>query len=219
MLRCWSCEARFVPKMVWKNAIIRGRSETAGGPYRLYRCPLCMKLSRIESSRRGRLFASPDRDFGILDYLLGWIDAPEASDFLRIAQWHQVHADRRRQFFLRDGDTRYARGRWYERLRAGIHRLFGRAAEPRFSEAADSEPPPNRESKPPEPPPQVPLPHPYRILGVSRDATPSEIRAAFRRLAKKWHPDKQVGSDPEQLELAARRLAELVDAYNDLTGS
>ncbi|MDD3373902.1 MAG: DnaJ domain-containing protein, partial [Methanoculleus bourgensis] len=28
----------------------------------------------------------------------------------------------------------------------------------------------------------------YEILGVSRDATPDEIRAAYRRLAKQYHP-------------------------------
>lgn len=33
----------------------------------------------------------------------------------------------------------------------------------------------------------------YHILGLNEDATPLEIKAAFKRLAVKYHPDKHPG--------------------------
>jgi len=36
----------------------------------------------------------------------------------------------------------------------------------------------------------------YKILGVEREATPAQIKRAFRKLAKRLHPDK--GGDPEK---------------------
>lgn len=35
----------------------------------------------------------------------------------------------------------------------------------------------------------------YDLLGVARDATPAEIRSAFRRAVKEWHPDRN--DDPD----------------------
>ena len=30
----------------------------------------------------------------------------------------------------------------------------------------------------------------YKILGIKKDATDAEIKKAYRKLALKWHPDK-----------------------------
>ena len=52
---------------------------------------------------------------------------------------------------------------------------------------------------------------PYRVLGVSPDASDEEIKRAYRLLAKKYHPDLNPG-DPE----AARKMQEVNAAYDQI---
>lgn len=52
---------------------------------------------------------------------------------------------------------------------------------------------------------------PYRVLGVSPDASDEEIKQAYRRLAKQYHPDRNPG-DQE----AARKMQEVNDAYDQI---
>ena len=52
---------------------------------------------------------------------------------------------------------------------------------------------------------------PYKVLGISRDASDDEIKQAYRRLAKKYHPDLNPG-DKE----AARRMQEVNAAYEQI---
>jgi DnaJ-class molecular chaperone len=52
---------------------------------------------------------------------------------------------------------------------------------------------------------------PYEVLGVDRKASPNDIKSAFRRQAKKLHPDANK-NDPK----AASRFAELNAAYEIL---
>ena len=49
----------------------------------------------------------------------------------------------------------------------------------------------------------------YRILGVSRDANDRQIKKAFRKLAIKYHPDKNKAKDAEAKfrEIAEGRLS------------
>ena len=52
---------------------------------------------------------------------------------------------------------------------------------------------------------------PYSVLGVSQDASEEEIKAAYRRLAKKYHPDL----NPDDAE-AARKMNEINAAYEQI---
>ncbi|HXF42954.1 MAG TPA: J domain-containing protein [Pyrinomonadaceae bacterium] len=53
----------------------------------------------------------------------------------------------------------------------------------------------------------------YDILKVSRKASRSEIRSAYRRLARKLHPDRNNGSEESTLEFA--KIAEAYDVLSD----
>ena len=58
--------------------------------------------------------------------------------------------------------------------------------------------------------------NPYEVLGVSKDATQDEIKAAYRKLAKQYHPDKYVGNPLS--DLAQEKFKEINEAYETLTG-
>jgi curved DNA-binding protein CbpA len=56
---------------------------------------------------------------------------------------------------------------------------------------------------------------PYTVLGVGRNATSSEIRAAYRDLVARYHPDKHSGNPLEGL--AAEKMAEINRAHEILS--
>jgi len=53
---------------------------------------------------------------------------------------------------------------------------------------------------------------PHDVLGVSPGASPQTIKAAWRRLARRHHPDL-TGDDPAASRKATRLMAEINDAY------
>lgn len=57
---------------------------------------------------------------------------------------------------------------------------------------------------------------PRVVLGVEPGATPTEIKAAWRRLARTHHPDL-TGDDPALSRVATRKMAEINEAYAALT--
>ena len=55
----------------------------------------------------------------------------------------------------------------------------------------------------------------YEILGVSRDADEKKIKAAYRKLARKWHPDLHNGKDKEAAEEKFKAINEAYEVLSD----
>ena len=53
---------------------------------------------------------------------------------------------------------------------------------------------------------------PYKVLGVSPDATDDEVKKAYRALARKYHPDNYAGSD--LADVAEEKMKEINAAYD-----
>ncbi len=53
---------------------------------------------------------------------------------------------------------------------------------------------------------------PYKVLGISREATDEEIKKAYRELARKYHPDNYVNNP--LAELVEEKMKEINEAYD-----
>jgi DnaJ-class molecular chaperone len=53
----------------------------------------------------------------------------------------------------------------------------------------------------------------YKVLEVSKNATTAEIKKAYRKLALKWHPDK----NQDNIEDATKKFKEISEAYEVLS--
>ncbi|KAG4189112.1 hypothetical protein ERO13_A08G207100v2 [Gossypium hirsutum] len=56
----------------------------------------------------------------------------------------------------------------------------------------------------------------YTILGIRKDASFSDIRTAYRKLALKWHPDRYV-TNPAVAGEAKLRFQQIQEAYSVLS--
>tara|TARA_X000000950_G_scaffold106656_2_gene134315 strand:- start:1288 stop:2001 length:714 start_codon:yes stop_codon:yes gene_type:complete len=56
----------------------------------------------------------------------------------------------------------------------------------------------------------------YKILEVEPNASENEIKAAYRKMVKKYHPDKLRGQDPAMIKGAEEKFREVQKAYETL---
>lgn len=56
--------------------------------------------------------------------------------------------------------------------------------------------------------------NPYQILGISPDASDDEVKKAYRKLSKKFHPDANIGN-PHQAEYT-EKFKEVQNAYKTI---
>ena len=57
----------------------------------------------------------------------------------------------------------------------------------------------------------------YEVLGVSKNATDQDIKSAFRKLSRKWHPDMQAGKSDSDKKVAEEKFKEIAEAYEVLS--
>ena len=59
---------------------------------------------------------------------------------------------------------------------------------------------------------------PHRVLGVPPGSSDAEVKAAYRKAALRWHPDRHAGSDPATAADAAERFRRASEAFARLSG-
>jgi curved DNA-binding protein CbpA len=57
----------------------------------------------------------------------------------------------------------------------------------------------------------------YKVLGIAKNATESEVKSAFRKLALKFHPDRHATSSQVNQDAANKRFKEVAEAYEVLS--
>jgi hypothetical protein len=97
--------------------------------------------------------------------------------------------------------------------------LHGR---PRSRDGVGTPPPPPAAAPPPAAPPppsETPRTRALRTLGLEGEPGADAVRAAFRQLARRWHPDRHPGASEQARAVFCQRFAQISGAYEQLIGN
>ena len=102
----------------------------------------------------------------------------------------------------------------FERFSERFGAPASKEREPRQGPREDPRRERPRSTAPPKPvaPPSPAL----GVLGLGAEASPTEVAAAYRKLAHTYHPDKVAGEALEIREFAEERMKEINAAYSEL---
>ena len=57
----------------------------------------------------------------------------------------------------------------------------------------------------------------YERLGVKQDVDEKELNKVFKKLSKKYHPDRQQNKSDQEKKDAEKKFQEISEAYNTLS--
>ena len=57
---------------------------------------------------------------------------------------------------------------------------------------------------------------PYRVLGVAPTASEDEIKKAYRKLSRMYHPDSNMNKSESEKKMAEEKFKEVQQAYEDI---
>ncbi|KAG8086843.1 hypothetical protein GUJ93_ZPchr0010g9336 [Zizania palustris] len=55
----------------------------------------------------------------------------------------------------------------------------------------------------------------YNVLKVNRNATEEDLKKSYRRMAMKWHPDKNPGDNKDEAEAKFKKISEAYEVLSD----
>ncbi len=120
---------------------------------------------------------------------LGWLD----DLIVLFLLWKYLYAPMKRRFSYADAYQRYRQAH-----------QNGNRNGPSEDGSAESEDHSNRKGSQKDP---------WKILGIGKDASPEQIKKAYRELAMKYHPDRVMHLGEEFRALADKRFKEIQQAY------